>query len=286
MAATGAVAGQAPAAAASRASALPSGQHRAIPRSPWEAQGWSRLGDAAEAAPRQARSTGGFRPRSSASAPSLRLDADRSGWIPLQVSWLNPRETNPVQNATDTSHQAMNLEQVMRSRMQVYDGTPEARAKARLDAEAPFQPPSSPSGRRRPPCIVATSGALFLRPQKGMAPDPEAPCAQLASVNHAGSPVAMHRPWTTSVTAPSREDPEEPGSAWHPLITGVRPWAPDRDEEMQQLLRPGKTVKRFLDSSTYGGIQVTNAERNVFYMTLRSPSRPQVRGFFSGFDAS
>mmetsp|Transcript_79592 Transcript_79592/g.200186 ORF Transcript_79592/g.200186 Transcript_79592/m.200186 type:complete len:309 (-) Transcript_79592:73-999(-) len=264
------------------------------------------------------------RPKRNLSDPaiSLRVEAEREGWIPVQVSWLNSREKNPLQRQvdldssptrrfsdatmrlssagyrskmarntkTEVEHQVVSLEQVMKSRMRLYENTRPAVERAVVDGEGAFPEgplPPTPLSAPRPRCIDASPDAgapptVFLRPQrtKGIAgTGTPRPSTQLAQVNHGGSTSEMERPWTTSHAVPTRQDPDEPGSVWDPLLIGGRPWASHRDQGMQQMLAPQKGWRRLSDSSSYGSASYINAERNVFYMTLNSITKPQIRGF-------
>jgi len=264
------------------------------------------------------------KPRRNNSDPaiSMRLEAEREGWIPVQVSWLNSRENNPLQRQvdldsspprrysdstlrlaaqgyhtkmarntkTEIEHQVVSLEQVMRSRMRLYENTRPALERSLADGEVSFPAgplPPTPLSAPRPRCVEACPDAgappaVFLRPHrpKGTAgTGTPRPSTQLAAVNHNGSTCDMERPWTTSPSVPTREDPDEPGSVWDPLLTGGRPWASRRDQGMQQMLAPQKGWRRISDASAYGSASYLNAERNVFYMTLNSITKPQIRGF-------
>lgn len=253
----------------------------------------------------------------STSSPSLRSDADRLGWVPLQVSWLDARG-NPVQRSaegpppkryspstlrlstlgytsklsrntrTEVLHQATNLEQVMRARMKLYDSSFEAYARSVADGEEIFSEPSPsiPSGTRSQESNASRSSAagvagdpLFLRPRHPSSPGTNAQVCLRAQVNHGGSPESRCRPWTTSEAPVAEEDPDEFGDAWQPLIAGLRPWPASRDQHMRQLLPPGRTLKRTVDGAMCGGVVAENDERNTFYMTLNTATKPSSRSF-------
>jgi len=259
----------------------------------------------------------------------LRAEAAKHGWIPLQVSWLSSGENNPLRRhmdvvsspprrfsdatrrlALDNTHlrnqktqvarQVFNLEEVMKSRMRIYQSTTPAMERQMVDGETAFplallstgsvQPlsPSASVGSLLPP--LSPSGAptsptspLFLRPQreKGVRSvgQSSSPSRQFASVNHGESLQRKERPWTTSHTVPSAEEPDSLDTPWQSLLVGNRPWAHDRDEGMQRLLTASKGFRRFSDASAYAGGTYSNTEKNVFYMGLNNPGKPVVRGF-------
>lgn len=116
----------------------------------------------------------------------------------------------------------MDLEQVMRARMGIYEATPVHEANRRVDGEAPFPDPASAAAAARAVArgSLASNGrpfgsdalhSCFLRPRSEVLSAAEGAVKKRAATDADGV-------WTASSSPPSPDDPvEEDGSPWHSL---------------------------------------------------------------------
>lgn len=189
--------------------------------------------------------------------------------------------SKPLRGATiGVMNQVTSLEQVMRDRMLLYEGSPAHIEQACVEGEAEFAPasPLAGTGLRRG-AELASTGKLFLRPTTTQGCGADASGMANASINgHTGKPGCQMRPWSTSEVVPCRELPDTCATAWHPLLSGKRPWPRERDEDMQRVLLPGKSFKRLVDTSSIGGMLCQNDGKNIWYTTLNR-DKPQLRSF-------